>query len=155
VNVSRSPPWETEHAWVPLPVAGGQSKPNEIRRVSGIRPILPSDAKIWSWFEHRDTITGEVKYEYIEPLVSHLRHPLARCGPYGEIFLLDRSYVLPGVLGTQKSYLFDAGASSWNDDMYVSSSSSDMYPPPPQTYIFLTLQPRHGMTTFGPTGDRL
>jgi len=93
-------------------------QPGEIRRVSGIQPISPSDAKIWSWFEHRDTITGEVKYEYIEPLVSHLRHPLARCGPYGEIFLIDRSYVLPGALGTaKKSFLFDVGASSWNDDI--------------------------------------
>ncbi len=91
------------------------SKPGEIARVSETIPISPRDKKIWSWFEHKDTITGQVSHQYIEPLVSHLRHPLARCGPYGELFVLDRSYVLPGYVGTEKSFLFDAGASSWND----------------------------------------
>jgi hypothetical protein len=92
-----------------------ERKPGEIREVYVLQPISPSDPKIWSWFERRDMITGKFEYEYIEPLVSHLRHPLARCGPHGDIFLIDRSYVLPGVSGTKKAYLFDAGASSWID----------------------------------------
>jgi len=90
-------------------------KPKEIREVFKMRGMSPSDPKIWSWFEHRNVLTGEITHEYIEPLVSHLRHPLARCGVYGEMLLVDRSYVLPGVPGTKTPVLFDAGASSWNE----------------------------------------
>ncbi len=92
-----------------------EQKPGEIRKVDELKPILPSDRKIWSWFARTDMITGKFEYEYIEPLVSHLRHPLARCGPHGELFVIDRSYVLPGVSDKKKAYLFDAGASSWSD----------------------------------------
>jgi len=95
----------------------GQSawpRPPEIRTVSRIRPTSPARSNVWSWFERKNVRTGEVSFEYIEPLVGHLRHPLALCGAYGKEFLVDRSYVLPGVPGTRKAYLFDAGASSWN-----------------------------------------
>lgn len=95
------------------------SKPSAITNVFEIRPVSPKNPKIWSWFEHEHTVTKEVIRDYIEPLVSHLRHPLARCGPYGEMFLVDRSYVIPGscrdTTGKGKTFLFDAGASSWND----------------------------------------
>jgi hypothetical protein len=64
--------------------------------------------KIWSYFELPDGTR-----EYIEPLVSHLRHPLARC-LFGDTFLIDRSYVLPGNPGSSKTFLFDAGASHWS-----------------------------------------
>jgi len=91
-------------------------KPLEIRYVSAIKAIFPDNKKIWSWFEVENKLTGQVKYEYIEPLVSHLRHPLARChfADKNDILLVDRSYVLPGFDKSRKSYLFDAGASSWN-----------------------------------------
>jgi len=91
-------------------------KPLEIRHVSAIEAIFPNNKKIWSWFEIKNKLTGHVQYEYIEPLVSHLRHPLARCrfADKNDILLVDRSYVLPGFDKSRKSYLFDAGASSWN-----------------------------------------
>ena len=73
------------------------SRPLDITHVyHHARPKIPSDRRIWSWFERRDEQTGETSYEYIEPLVAHLRHPLALCGPYGKYFLVDRSYMLPG-----------------------------------------------------------
>ena len=90
-----------------------KSKPPEIREVTKISASSPFNRKVWSRFEHKNTETGEITQEYIEPLVSHLRHPLARCGPYGDIFLLDRSYVLPGWSKGSKKRLFDAGSSSW------------------------------------------
>ena len=90
------------------------SKPRTVKRVSEIRPVSPSDARIWSWFERKNLDTGEVTREFIEPLVSHLRHPLAECGKFGGMFLVDRSYVLPGSAANKSSYLFDAGASSWS-----------------------------------------
>lgn len=70
--------------------------------------MTPKDDSLWSYFEFPDG-----KREYIEPLVSHLRHPLARC-LFGDTFLVDRSYVLPGNPGSSKTLLFDAGASHWS-----------------------------------------
>jgi hypothetical protein len=90
------------------------TKPNEINSLTEVLDSeFTKNRKIWSWFERKNTSTGETTYDYIEPLVSHLRHPLARCGPYSEIFLVDRSFVLPGKPGTKRTYLFDSGASSW------------------------------------------
>jgi len=65
--------------------------------------------------------------EYIEPLVSHLRHPLAGCvdadffdGPFqrneDRLLVFTRSYILPlprPFDPAAKNYYFDAGASSW------------------------------------------
>jgi len=85
-----------------------------ILQVFPILPISASNRSIWSWFERHNIETGEVTHEYIEPLVSHLRHPLARCGAFGEFHLMDRTYILPGVAGTNKTFLFDAGSSSWD-----------------------------------------
>lgn len=92
-----------------------QNRPREIKEVFGLGSFRPHNRQIWSWFERKNILTGEVTFDYVEPLVGHLRHPLARCGPDGEAFAFDRSYLLPGVSGTQKTYLFDAGASSWFD----------------------------------------
>jgi len=91
------------------------TRPREIKYVSRLSPIAPQNRNIWSWFERKNVKTGEITYEYIEPLVAHLRHPLARCGPFGEAFAFDRSYVVPGVPRGRATYLFDAGASSWKD----------------------------------------
>lgn len=89
----------------------GQStlqKPFSVTLVTPLKKMTPQDDSIWSYFELPDG-----KREYIEPLVSHLRHPLARC-LFGNTFLVDRSYVLPGNPGSSKTFLFDAGASHWS-----------------------------------------
>lgn len=83
-------------------------KPSSVTSISSLRKISPKDDLIWSYFELSDGTR-----EYIEPLVSHLRHPLARC-LFGDTFLIDRSYVLPGNPGSSKTFLFDAGASHWS-----------------------------------------
>lgn len=86
----------------------------------------PSNTDVWSYFERFDHTTGISRRDYIEPLVSFLRHPLALCGPskdrqlFGkrnkQIFLFDRSYVQPpphNFLKGNKALYFDAGASTW------------------------------------------
>jgi hypothetical protein len=83
-------------------------KPQSVTTISPMKKMTPKDDSLWSYFEFPN---GE--REYIEPLVSHLRHPLARC-LFGDTFLVDRSYVLPGNSGLSKTYLFDAGASHWS-----------------------------------------
>lgn len=74
--------------------------------------------KVWSYFEHINPCTGETRREYIEPLVSHLRHPLTGCSlpDKMKVHLVDRSYVVPPQFSAdgKKAYLFDAGASTWN-----------------------------------------
>ena len=91
-------------------------KPSEIIYVLPIQRISPEDKKIWSWFEVTNTATGSTSYEFIEPLVSHLRHPLAKCrfAEKTDLLIVDRSYILPGFDRSHTSFLFDAGASSWN-----------------------------------------
>jgi len=91
-------------------------RPLGISRVSeNAVPVVADDA-IWSYFEWTDPETGTLEREYIEPLVSHLRHPLAQC-QHGNLFFVDRSYVLPPSKRAKdrKTFLFDAGASSWNN----------------------------------------
>jgi len=92
-------------------------KPNDVHSISVVAPIFPDNKRIWSWFQVENISTGQITYEYIEPLVSHLRHPLARCFfvDLDDLFLVDRSYILPEFDGSRRSLLFDAGASSWND----------------------------------------
>lgn len=87
-----------------------------------------SDKQVFSWFE--TTFTDGTKAEtFIEPLVAHLRHPLA-CGDTFDMYNLDRSYLrLPtapevaaasgiysdseGKNAAFKSYYFDGGSSDW------------------------------------------
>jgi len=83
-------------------------KPSSVTTISPLKEMTPKDDSIWSYFELPDGTR-----EYIEPLVSHLRHPLARC-MFVDTFLTDRSYVLPGNPGQAKTFLFDAGASHWS-----------------------------------------
>lgn len=94
-------------------------------------PVKPtSDMKhIYSYFTFRNEETGELVEDYIEPLVSHLRHPLAGC--VGEeptrlttlrsnlyrVLMLSRGYILPPQhVSPHKTFFkyFDAGASSWD-----------------------------------------
>ena len=91
-------------------------KPNSIHSISAVARVFPDNKKIWSWFQVENMSTRQITYEYIEPLVSHLRHPLARCFfvDQDNLFLVDRSYILPQFDGSRRSFLFDAGASSWN-----------------------------------------
>jgi hypothetical protein len=63
--------------------------------------------------------TGEHYSEYIEPLVSHLRHPLSFCD--FAVDFSDRSFIVPppssasSFVGVKSFYYYDAGASEWND----------------------------------------
>jgi len=90
------------------------------------QPVLPTamDEHVVSKFTFLDELTGETYVEYIEPLVSHLRHPLAKCidiPPVARQFkyywTVFRGYVIPPppLRGSPKNYYFDAGASSWGD----------------------------------------
>jgi len=87
-------------------------------------PVRPNQSHehIASKFVFLDEVSGKEYIEYIEPLVSHLRHPLAKCTNAGEAYplalALFRGYVipppsLPFVDG--KFLYFDAGSSSWTD----------------------------------------
>jgi len=71
---------------------------------------------IFSKFVFLDEVTGKTYVEYIEPLVSHLRHPLARCTNESSFLLTTRSYIIPPpyIYPKTKKYYFDAGASSWS-----------------------------------------
>ena len=66
-----------------------------------------------------DETTGLEYTEYIEPLVSHLRHPLSQCLNASKPFLwvsVFRGYVIPPPSkprGDGKILYFDAGSSSW------------------------------------------
>jgi len=87
------------------------------------KPFNPtSDMEhVFSKFVFLDETTGEEYVEYIEPLVSHLRYPLARClnpeDPYyyfREITFRGWLMPPPNVRNERKFY-FDAGASQWDD----------------------------------------
>lgn len=89
-------------------------------------PVVPtaSDEHIVSRFVFLDETTGQTYVEYIEPLVSHLRHPLARCLPTeaGDWAVFFRGYIIPppppaAAVSGVKKYYFDAGASNWNGGM--------------------------------------
>jgi hypothetical protein len=105
-------------------------KPPTVHHVDPVTMVQPSmDADIFSRFEWPN---GRV--EYIEPLVSHLRHPMMHCGD-GDALVYDRSYVIPPPKPTaKKAYYFDAGASSW------SSGAGG-----PSLSYFTTVWGRHGI----------
>ena len=88
----------------------------------------PENDKIFSRFTFYDEVEKKKYAEYIEPLVSHLRHPLAGCvnashfvEPWSHetdrLLVFARSYLLwlPKPFSSKESeyYYFDAGASSW------------------------------------------
>ena len=88
-----------------------KTKPSTIHHVDSVAKVQPSDATIFSRFEYPD---GQI--EFIEPLVSHLRHPMMGCGD-NNILVTDRSYIVPPsrLKKRQANYYFDGGASSWAD----------------------------------------
>jgi hypothetical protein len=100
-------------------------RPPTINHVGPVSKVQPTDSTIFSRFEWPD---GRV--EFIEPLVSHLRHPghpyyaTRNClgkkrdtilrNRWGKL-IVDRSYVIPPQSTNAKThYYFDAGASSWS-----------------------------------------
>jgi hypothetical protein len=55
------------------------SRPSSVTKVDPLGAVSPvMDPTIFSRFEWND-IDGTPRTEFIEPLVSHLRHPLAGC----------------------------------------------------------------------------
>jgi hypothetical protein len=80
----------------------------------------PEHDHIVSKFVFLDETTGLEYTEYIEPLVSHLRHPLSQCvtagiDSYG--LAIFRGYIIPppSKPPVEGSIIyFDAGASNWN-----------------------------------------
>merc|ERR1712157_227435 len=79
---------------------------------------LPEDENgvpsIFSKFVFYDEATDKTFVEYIEPLVSSLRHPLALCS-HKMFYLVKRSFLIPppSLPEEMKKYYFDAGASTW------------------------------------------
>lgn len=91
-----------------------KTRPSSVRRALARRAIVPSNPRVFSRLVYRDDCAGGRQYtEFIEPLVGHLRHPLACCRK--NHFLLDRTWIVPPPHRTTrgKTYLFDAGASQW------------------------------------------
>jgi len=84
----------------------------------------PQHDHIVSRFIFLDEITGEYTIEYIEPLISHLRFPLAMCleaqpndADHKYHFVTFRGWVLPPppVVKASRAILYDAGSSTWVD----------------------------------------
>ena len=88
-------------------------RPPEISRVEEIGVQKTTDPAIWSYFEWTDPVSGNTEREYIEPLVSHLRHPGAKCRM---AHVMQRSFLLPPSKRAKdrEAFLFDAGATSWS-----------------------------------------
>ena len=90
------------------------------------RPVIPGKEHehIVSKFIFRDEINNRTYTEYIEPLVSHLRHPLAKClnASRPPLWLaLVGSYIIPVPRkppGTGNTLFVDIGSASWNDIGY-------------------------------------
>lgn len=94
------------------------NRPASVKKIFAVEPAHSLyDPDVWSYFERTNPATGANEREFIEPLVSSLRHPLARCvQEHGDEFLGDRSYVLPPAKSAQgrTALYFDAGASQWS-----------------------------------------
>lgn len=91
---------------------------------SPARPFAPEDLEsqnevpmVFSRFDFMDEVTGRKYSEYIEPLVSHLRHPLSACYQKQASYT-TRAFVVPppgeNVPVESKKLYFDAGASRWS-----------------------------------------
>lgn len=86
------------------------------------KPFAPEELEagneepmVFSRFDFMDEVTRERYSEYIEPLVSHLRHPLSAC--YQKASYTTRAYIIPPPKHSPihaKKYYFDAGASRWS-----------------------------------------
>ncbi len=102
-----------------------------LRHFKPAQPVVPLDngegqiPKVFSRMDFLDETTGETFSEFIEPLVSHLRHPVAGCvsdevpGDLTWPLVLSRSFIVPIPPSSaslfSKAYYFDAGASSWTE----------------------------------------
>lgn len=67
---------------------------------NAVKPFAPEELEsgnevpmVFSRFDFVDDITGNEFSEYIEPLVSHLRHPLSAC--YQKASYTTRAYIIP------------------------------------------------------------
>jgi hypothetical protein len=88
------------------------------------QPAIPSkeDEHFLSKFVFQDESTDEEYYEYIEPLVSHLRFPLAKCLSMAEqeehkyLLTTFKGWIIPPPPQTRTNRVlyFDIGSSSWN-----------------------------------------
>eukprot|EP00540_Astrosyne_radiata_P009728 CAMPEP_0116840616 /NCGR_PEP_ID=MMETSP0418-20121206/10461_1 /TAXON_ID=1158023 /ORGANISM="Astrosyne radiata, Strain 13vi08-1A" /LENGTH=766 /DNA_ID=CAMNT_0004470937 /DNA_START=167 /DNA_END=2464 /DNA_ORIENTATION=- len=105
--------------------------PNTRESFTVVDPVVPAmdnaTDEILSKFYFEDEVTGETFVEYIEPLVSHLRHPLAKCirgavpfeGRINHLLMFHRSYLFPiptagRAFKEQKFYYIDAGPALWH-----------------------------------------
>ena len=128
-------------------------RPMSVRNIHAPRPVVPRDEEIFSFFtattrccsrmsnSTRGNCTYERRREYIEPLVSHLRHPLAKCQKpfyYGRKrpwLTTTRCFVVPPppslvsslVDAGAKFYYFDAGATEWNSTKKLGGSSLEYF----------------------------
>ena len=134
VNDAYQPYWYntiTHQFSLNYPVQDSEAAPiaHYANATSGVVPDfnLEND-EIFSRFTFYDEVEEKEYTEYIEPLVSHLRHPLAGCvnashfvEPWSHhtdrLLVFARSYLLwlpkPFSSKESKHYYFDAGASSW------------------------------------------
>jgi len=97
------------------------------------QPVVPGPdmEDVVSKFVFLDETTGEEYVEYIEPLASHLRFPLCRCidnmgppkdqlprskGGYAYHSVAFKGWIIPPPppVRYDRSWYFDAGASSWD-----------------------------------------
>ncbi|GMI27927.1 hypothetical protein TrCOL_g6626 [Triparma columacea] len=96
------------------------SRPSSVTKVGPLGAVSPvMDPTIFSRFEWND-IDGTPRTEFIEPLVSHLRHPLAGCSDAlskkSVDLIINRSYIVPPPkVSKGRKFYFDAGASSWGE----------------------------------------
>eukprot|EP00540_Astrosyne_radiata_P001971 CAMPEP_0116824520 /NCGR_PEP_ID=MMETSP0418-20121206/1446_1 /TAXON_ID=1158023 /ORGANISM="Astrosyne radiata, Strain 13vi08-1A" /LENGTH=288 /DNA_ID=CAMNT_0004452907 /DNA_START=447 /DNA_END=1313 /DNA_ORIENTATION=- len=121
-NLSASDP-----LWMPQLLPPQSEQTSATARVDPINPTKGHFAdEIFSRFFFEDEETGETFVEYIEPLISLLRHPLAKCIPrhfpwsfrLNHFLMVHRSYLVPisaagRAFENKKSYYFDAGSGSW------------------------------------------
>jgi len=134
VNDAYKPYWYntiTHQFSLNYPGQDGEAAPidNYENTTLGVVPDFnPENDQIFSRFTYYDEVENKEFAEYIEPLVSHLRHPLAGCvnsshfvQPWSHqtdrLLVFARSYLLwlprPFPSKDSKHYYFDAGASSW------------------------------------------
>ena len=103
---------------------GRQALPEDLKFEDDVRPLAPSAdyEDVFSKFTYRDEVTGNTYDEYIEPLVSHLRHPLSQCTDHP----LFRTRVLSG--GTEDLTFHRMNAEKW----HLLVARGYLIPPPPR-----------------------
>lgn len=105
-----------------LPPSGFKNWIQVFESRKSVKPFAPEALEssnevpmVFSRLDFVDDVTGKPYSEYIEPLVSHLRHPLSAC--FQKASYTTRAYVIPppgdSPLESKKFY-FDAGASRWS-----------------------------------------